>query len=119
MNQLKDVPAEVMEALKSGFTLIPADADLKAYNTEWRQKHSQSPAHLQSAYNAQFLLDNGSKAQCEDGLKKLLDSPSMTMEQALKGLEYLDEWKSDETVKDGYREAAGKRWPEATIFQKS
>jgi hypothetical protein len=108
-----------METLKLGFTLIPADADLNAYNSEWRQKHSQSPPHLQSACNAQVLLDSASKAQCEEELKKLLEAPSLTMAQALRGLDYLNEWKSDETVKDAYREAAEKRWPEATIFQKS
>lgn len=119
MNQLKDIPAEELETLKSGFTLIPADADLKAYNEEWRQKHSQSVPHLQSAFHAQVFLDKASKPQCEEGLKKLLEKPSMDMEQALRGLEYLDEWKSDESVKDGYRQAAEKRWPRATLFRKS
>ena len=119
MNQVKDFPAELSETIKSGFTLVPADADLKTYHAEWQQKHSQSPPHLQSAYHTQFVLDNASKGQCEEELKKLLDAPSMTMEQALKGFDYLDEWKSDEAVKDAYRQAAEKRWPQATIFQRS
>jgi peptide alpha-N-acetyltransferase len=74
---------------------------------------------MQSAYNVQVFLDNTSKAQCEEELKMLLDAPSMTTQQALKGLDYLDQWESDEKVRDAYRDAAAKRWPEATVFQKN
>jgi hypothetical protein len=107
----------VLEGLKSSFTIIPADADLKAYNSEWQQKHSQSTPHLQSAYNVQYLLDNSTKTQAEENLKKLLEGPSVTAEDALTGLEYLDAWKSHDATKIAYRQAAAQKWPEATIFQ--
>jgi hypothetical protein len=118
VNELTDLPAQVSETLKTSFTTVPADADLKSYNSEWQQKHSQSPAHLQSAYNVQFLLDNSTKGQCEADLLKLLEAPSATIEDAVRGLELLDEWKSDNDTKDAYRTAAVKKWPEATVFQK-
>jgi hypothetical protein len=50
---------------------------------------------------------------------KLLNHPNITFEQALAGLSYLDIWKSNASTKDAYREAAAKKWPEATVFQKN
>ncbi|KAF2745549.1 N-alpha-acetyltransferas-like protein 15 [Sporormia fimetaria CBS 119925] len=116
VNELKDLAPQVSETIKSTFTIILEDADLKAYNSEWQQKHADSPAHLRSAYSVRYILDNSTKAECESDLKSLLDSPSMTAEQAMKGLEYLNQWKSDESTKKAYKEAAAQKWPEATIF---
>lgn len=119
VTDITDLPAVLLEGLKSKFyEIIPADADLKAYNSEWQQKHSQSTPHQQSAYHVKYLLDNSTKGQAEEGLKKLLDESSITSEDALAGLKYLDEWKSDEATKTAYKEAAAKKWPEATVFQK-
>ncbi|KAF2279639.1 N-alpha-acetyltransferas-like protein 15 [Westerdykella ornata] len=116
MNETKDLPDTVAKAIEETFDIVPADADLKAYNSEWRQKHADSPAHQQSALNVQYLLDNRTKGECEADLKKLLESASITMEQAANGLEYLDEWKSDATARNEYRSAASQKWPQATVF---
>lgn len=40
------------------------------------------------------------------------------MEQGAEGLKIFDGWKSDEKAVDAYREAAAKKWPEATAFKK-
>src|SRR4051812_29843456 len=116
---MKDPSLKVSETIKSSFTLIPEDADLKAYNSEYQQKHSQSPSHLQSVYNVRYILDNSTKEQNEKDLQKTLELPSITMQQALTGLSYLDLWKSNEKTKTAYREAAMKKWPEASVFQTS
>lgn len=105
------------QVIKESFTTPPADADLKAYNNDFLEKHSESAAHLQSAYNVRFLLDNSSKSQNEEDLKKTLDLPSITKEQAEAGLALLDEWKSEAKVKDDYRAKAASRWSEATVFK--
>jgi peptide alpha-N-acetyltransferase len=118
VNGVKDLDAKVSEVLKSSFTIAPADADLKSYNEQWLQKHSESPAHLQSAYSVRYILDNSTKSQNEADLKKVLELPSTTLEQATAGLTYLDSWNSDEKTKDAYREAAAKKWPQAIAFQK-
>ena len=107
-----------MEVLKSSFTIIPAHADPKSYNDKWLQKHSESPSHLQSAYNVRYILDNSTKSQNEADLKKVLELPSTTPEQAAAGLTYLNEWNSDDKTKEAYREAAAKKWPQAIAFQK-
>lgn len=119
MNGSKDLPAKVEEALKTSFTILPPGADLKAYNSEFQQKHSSSVPHLQAVYNVEYLLDNSTKSQNESSLLKLLDLPSITMAQASASLDLLNEWKSEEQTKETYREAAAKKWPEASIFQKN
>jgi hypothetical protein len=64
-----------------------------------------------------FLLDNGSKAQNEEDLKKTLDLSDITAEQAAAGLALLGEWKSEDKVKDDYRAKAAERWNEASVFK--
>ncbi|KAF2002847.1 N-alpha-acetyltransferas-like protein 15 [Amniculicola lignicola CBS 123094] len=117
-NGLSEIPPQVDAVIKSDFTLIPADANLKSYNTEWQTKHSESSPHLQSAYHIQYLLGEISKSQAESELQRLLDSSSISIEDALRGLDYLDEWKSDRQTKDAYQEKGAAKWPESTAFQK-
>ena len=104
--------------IKETFTTPAADADLTAYNNDFLKKHSQSAPHLQSGYNTRYILDNSSKSQNEEDLKKTLDLPNVTIEQAVAGLALLDEWKSDAKIQDAYREKAATRWSEATVFRK-
>ncbi|KAF2120792.1 NMDA receptor-regulated protein 1-domain-containing protein, partial [Lophiotrema nucula] len=113
----KDLPPKLSEVLKSSFNIIPADADLKKYNSDWQSKHAQSPTHLQSAYYVRYLLDDTTKSTVESDLQKLLDSSSIELEDATTGLSILDSLKSDQKTKDAYRQAAAKKWPEATVFQ--
>lgn len=96
---------------------MPASTDLKKANSEFQQKHSQSPPHLQSAFNVRQFLDPSSKSQNESELKNTLSLPSVTIEQAIAGLALLDEWKSEESTKKDYLQAAAKKWPDATVFQ--
>lgn len=104
--------------IKESFTTPPANTDLKDYNKDFIRAHSQSASHLQSAYNVRYILDNSSRSQNEDDLKNILNLPDMTIEQAIIGLALLDEWKSEQKVKDDYRAEAAERWDEATVFKK-
>ncbi|KAF2706645.1 N-alpha-acetyltransferas-like protein 15 [Pleomassaria siparia CBS 279.74] len=119
VNDAKDLPSQVSEVLKSQLSFIPADTDLKRYNLEFMKRHSDNPSHIQSAYNVRLLLDPSSKSAVESDIQKLLDHPEITLEDGLRGLRYLDDWKSDEKTKDAYREAAAEEWPEASAFQKN
>lgn len=103
--------------IKETFTSPAADADLKAYNEAFLEKHSKKASHLQAAYNVRFLLDNSSKSQNEKDLKQILDLPDVTIQQALAGFGLLSEWKSDPKVKDDYRAKAASRWSEASVFK--
>ena len=71
---------------------------------------------MQAAFNVRQLLDSSSKSQNEADLKKTLDFPDTTIQQALAGIGLLEEWKSEQKVKDDYRAKAAGRWSEATVF---
>lgn len=118
LKKLEDMPEKVSSVLASSFTLVPESADLASLNDAFAKKHSQSAAHLQSAYAVRVFLDPSTKAQNESELTKLLDLEEINQEHAYAGLELLDEWKSEESVRAAYLEKAASKWPEATIFQK-
>jgi hypothetical protein len=50
-------------------------------------------------------------------LKKSLDLSDVTIQQALAGFGLLDQWKSEQKVKDDYRAKAASRWSEATVLK--
>jgi hypothetical protein len=107
----------VSQVIKESFTHPPADANLKTYNVSFLQKHTESASHLQAGYQVRYLLDNGSKAQNEEDLKKTLDLSDITIEQAIAGFGLLHEWNSDQKVKDDYRAKAASKWRQATVFK--
>lgn len=109
--------SQASEVIKDSFTTPPADADLKAYNDDFLKKHSQSASHLQSGYNVRYILDNSSKSQNEQDLQKTLDLSSITIEEAQSGLALLNQWGSEQKVKDDYRAKAAGRWSDATVFK--
>jgi peptide alpha-N-acetyltransferase len=55
-----------------------------------------------------------SKAQCEKDLLATLDSPDITIDEAVAGLDSLNKWGSDKTA---YAEKASKKWPESSVFE--
>jgi peptide alpha-N-acetyltransferase len=59
-------------------------------------------------------LNPDSKAQCEKDLLASLDSPAVTIEEAVAALELLSKWGSEQTA---YAEKASKKWPESSVFQ--
>ncbi|KAJ4349284.1 hypothetical protein N0V95_004714 [Ascochyta clinopodiicola] len=118
LSKVSDLPAEVSQVIKEIFTAPAADADLKAYNNDFIQKHSESAPHLQAAYTARCFLDNSTKSQNEADLIKTLDLSNTTFKQAEQGLALLGEWESDEKVRDEYRSKAASQWSEATVFKK-
>jgi hypothetical protein len=116
-NLSEPLPSQVTEVIKESFTTPAVDADLKSYNEAFLQKHSRSASHLQAAYNVRYILDSGSKSQNEEDLKKTLDLPDITIQQALAGFGLLDAWKSEQKVKDDYRAKATSQWGQATVFK--
>ncbi|KAH5073392.1 hypothetical protein HBI17_147320 [Parastagonospora nodorum] len=111
------LPSQVSQVINETFTTPAVDADLKAYNDSFLQKHPESASHLQAAYNVRHILDSTSKSQNEQDLIKVLDLPDVTIQQALAGFGLLEEWRSEKQVKDDYRAKAAGRWSEATVFK--
>lgn len=105
------------EAVKQDFTSPAPKADLKAANEDFLKKHAQSPDHLMRGYSVRYHLDPATKSQSESDIQKILDLPSVSLAQATAGLTLLNQWKSEAAAVDAYREAAAKKWPQATLFQ--
>ena len=104
-----------MDVLKAEFKVIGAHVDLDAYNEEYVAKHKDSPQQVLSAIKVRHLLGK-ERSSCEknvvDMLSKQLDS--MSLDDAVAGLEVLRAWKSPET--EAYKTVAKGKWPEVTAL---
>ena len=52
-------------------------------------------------------------------LQATVDLDSITLQEAIDGLQVLRDIESDHAAREAYVEAVHKRWPEATLFQAS
>jgi N-alpha-acetyltransferase 15/16, NatA auxiliary subunit len=112
------LPPTVKEVIDSCFDLLPTSTSLSAHNDDFLLKHSQSPAHVQSGLRIRQLLEPSTHSKNEQDLVGSLGLKMATLDNAREGLELLTEWKSEQQVKEKYREAARQRWPDATLFAK-
>lgn len=111
------LPQDVSEVVTSEFeTLLPKSTNLTEWNDAFLNANSNSPEHVQSALSVRQLLAPESKAQSEKELLSSLDLEVASIEDALKGLNLLDNWGSAQDAKVAYREHAKKRWTDASIF---
>ena len=62
------------------------------------------------------MLDPGSSEKAQQDLIRTLALESCGLEDAVRGLEILEEWKPEPKYKTDYITAAHERWPEATAF---
>lgn len=108
--------SEVLNAEMS--TLITNDAtDLSAHNASFLEKHSASAPHVLAGLRARQYLDSETLEQNQKELQETLGFVSATLDDALAGLELLEEWNSSPAALDAYLERARQRWSEATVFQ--
>jgi N-alpha-acetyltransferase 15/16, NatA auxiliary subunit len=109
---LESLPPKVQEVIKSEFSAVPATADLKQLNAEFRQQHKDSPEHTLAAIRTAKLLGED-QAQCEKDLLEALETKNITFDQAASMLETLKQWKGGVT---SFQKAAHERWPAVTLF---
>ena len=64
------------------------------------------------------FLDPGSSEKNQQDVIRTLALEGIGLEDAVKGLELLKEWKAKDQYQNDYLAAARERWPEATAFQK-
>jgi len=112
------LPTAVAEIIGTGFEkLLPKSQDLNEWNNTFLESQKGSVTHVQAALTARQLLNPATKEQCEKDLIATLELDDVTIDQALAGLELLDEWKSSLTVRRTYEEKAQLRWTGASLFQ--
>jgi peptide alpha-N-acetyltransferase len=109
------LPAQAAEVIDTEFEkLLPKSQNLEEWNESFLSANKNSVAHIQAALSGRQLLKPDSKAQCEKDLVASLDTPTVTIEEAVVALELLSKWGSDQTA---YAEKASKKWPESSVFQ--
>lgn len=65
----------------------------------------------------QFLDPSGSGEKNQQDVIRTLALEGCGLEDAVKGLGLLKEWKAKEQYQDDYLAAARERWPEASVFR--
>jgi N-alpha-acetyltransferase 15/16, NatA auxiliary subunit len=108
----------IKDVIDTNADILSPTTPLQKLNDGFLSKHSDKPSHRRSGLKTRQLLDASSLANNEKDLLAILGLESADLNEAIEGLHVLDEWKSDQSVKDKYVAAAAKKWPEATAFAK-
>lgn len=118
LNNLKEpLPEKISDVVLKEFeALLPKSTNLKEWNNTYLTSHKESVDHVRAALSARLLIDPKEKTTCEKEFISILDLPGTTLEQAISGLETLDEWKSDAAAKQSYKQKAHGKWKEASAF---
>ncbi len=115
-------PPKIAEVLTSEFApVLPPDTDLDAYNASFRDNHPASAAHLHAFIQARRILHPAADADARERDRKdllaTLELESITLPDAVAGLDLLRACTTEPDAVDEYLAAARTRWPEATAFQ--
>ena len=108
------LPSQSAEVIKSEFTLLPSSVNLSHFNEEYLSKRKDSAKHTLSALRVRKLLSPASASDVEKSVAELIETPSITFEEAKEGLALLESWKSGEI--ESYRSSAAAKWPKALVF---
>ena len=79
-------------------------------------KNNESAAHVQACLRVRQALDPKTSDDNQKDVIRTLALPSVSLEDAIQGLELLNEWKAQSQYRQDYIAAAHERWPEATAF---
>ena len=108
------LPAPIAEAIDAGLEkMLPKAQSLEEWNTSYLASKKDSAPHVLAALSARQLLKPDSKEQCEKDAVALLDSPSITIDDAVAALEALKKWGSNLSA---FRQKASEKWPQASFF---
>lgn len=112
------LPPQVSEPVNAELeTILPKSQNLDEWNNNFLAANKTSVPHIQAVLSCRQLLNANNKSQSEKDLTSSLDAGDVSIETALAGLELLNEWGSDQSVKSAYAEKAKKKWPESSAFE--
>lgn len=97
--------------------LSPKSPNLGEWNEAFLAAHKTSAAHVQAAASVRRQINPGSQSQSEKDLISTLGLDSASLDDAVAGLQLLNDWGSSENTKSQYMQTAHKRWSEASAFQ--
>jgi N-alpha-acetyltransferase 15/16, NatA auxiliary subunit len=107
------LPANVQQVIKSEFTAIAPETDLKKLNANFKAKHSQSSAHLLAALRVDHVL-GADAAESEKAATDIIDARAISLEEALEVYGVLQRLRGANVA--GFKAKARSKWPEATVF---
>lgn len=96
--------------------MVPQDADLLKLNSDFLGRNCNSAAHVQASLRVRQLLDPKTADENQKDVIRTLALPSVSLEDAIRGLDLLKDWKAESRYREDYIAAAHERWPEATAF---
>lgn len=73
---------------------------------------------MQACLRVRQLLDPSTSEKNQQDVIRTLALEGSSLEDAVRGLELLKEWKAKDQYQDDYLAAAHERWPEASAFKK-
>ncbi|KAJ5899053.1 NMDA receptor-regulated protein 1 [Penicillium taxi] len=94
--------------------MLPRSEKPEQWNESYLSANKGSVSHVQAALEGRFFLNPESKAQNEKDLLATLDTPNITIDEAVLAISLLSKWGSD---KAPYLQKASKKWPESSVFQ--
>ncbi len=110
---------KIQEVIAAEFDpILPVSADLSKQNDEFLQKHNESAPHVHACLKARQFLDPSSSEKNQQDVIRTLALEGSSLEDAVRGLELLKEWKAKDQYQEDYLAAAHERWPEASAFKK-
>ncbi|KAL8863061.1 MAG: hypothetical protein Q9178_000434 [Gyalolechia marmorata] len=118
LKSLREPPSpKVLEALEGEFApLVSPEADLLKLNSDFLAENSESAAHVQASLRARQSIDPLTADDNQKDVIRTLAVPSVTLEDAMRGLDLLKEWEAESRYRECYVAAAHERWPDATEF---
>ena len=96
---------------------MPKGQDLDKWNTEFLTANKDSAAHVQAALDGRQLLKPDTRSECAEDLLSTLDLDTITVDEALSGLELLGKWGNDQASKTAYVQKADSKFPHASVFK--
>ncbi|KAK3725136.1 hypothetical protein LTR37_000647 [Vermiconidia calcicola] len=114
------LPPKVKEVIDSSYLSQTSSKSLEECNEEHLETHQSSASHVQSVARLRSILKPGDEATKSKGAKDLqgtLSLDGIILEQAVDGLNLLNEIEAGSEAREAYLQAAQKRWTEATVFK--
>lgn len=97
--------------------LSPKSPSLGEWNEAFLSAHKTSTPHIHAAASVRKLINPDSQPQNEKNLISTLGLENTSLEDAVAGLQLLNDWGSSDDTRAEYTQAAHKRWAEASAFQ--
>lgn len=112
------LPSKISEIIESQLSSILAkDTNLSQSNDDFLSENRQSAPHIHAAVRTRQAISPDSTNQNREDISAALENDSISLQDAVKGLELLKDWETKQEVINEYVDKARKMWPEATVFQ--